>query len=71
MLALVPHKNLITWFKSFLTGRSQKVKVGKSILSQRNLVSGVPQGGVLQPLRDYYLGHKDLGLSLAEEIDYN
>ena len=38
------------WFESFLTGRNQCVKIGRKISRPRNLVSGVPQGGILSPI---------------------
>ena len=40
----------IKWVKSFLTGRSQRVKIGSSLSSPRMVATGVPQGGVLSPL---------------------
>jgi hypothetical protein len=40
----------VEWVKSFLTGRSQKVKIGNKISSAKMVTSGVPQGGVLSPL---------------------
>ena len=38
------------WFYSFLTNRSQRVKMGGTISSKVKLQSGVPQGGILSPL---------------------
>ena len=38
------------WFESFLTGRSQCVKIGKTMSSSKALESGVPQGGILSPI---------------------
>ena len=38
------------WFKSFLTGRSQRVKIGSHRSKRVSLNSGVPQGGILSPL---------------------
>ena len=38
------------WFMSFLTGRAQKVKIGKTLSSKIMLESGVPQGGILSPV---------------------
>ena len=40
----------IAWFNSYLTGRSQRVKIGDKKSSSQNLLSGVPQGGILSPL---------------------
>ena len=47
------------WFRSFLTGRTQRVKIGNSILSPLEPVSGVPQGGHAEPnnLHTIYCGH--------------
>ena len=38
------------WFASFLKGRTQQVKIGRKISTERLLVSGVPQGGILSPI---------------------
>ena len=38
------------WFRSFLTGRTQRVKIGKAISDSIELVSGVPQGGIISPI---------------------
>ena len=38
------------WFKSFLNGRKQRVRVGKKMSKPIELVSGVPQGGILSPI---------------------
>lgn len=40
----------LKWFKSFLTGRSQCVKVGSALSSPLILSFGVPQGSVLGPI---------------------
>ena len=40
----------VQWIRSFLTGRSQRVKIGKAVSSSRSVPTGVPQGGVLSPL---------------------
>ena len=40
----------INWFRSFLTGRKQRVKIGDMISVSLDLISGVPQGGILSPL---------------------
>ena len=38
------------WFRSFLTGRSQRVKIGITLSNKMMLTSGVPQGGILSPI---------------------
>jgi hypothetical protein len=48
-------KNTCKWFVSFLTGHSQRVKIGTSISNSMKLVSGVPQGGILSPIIFYNL----------------
>ena len=41
--------NLLFWIQSFLTNRSQSVRVGSSLSSPRRVISGIPQGSVLGP----------------------
>ena len=40
----------LTWLKSFLSGRTQRVKIGDSLSSSLTLLFGVPQGSILGPL---------------------
>ena len=40
----------LDWFKSYLTGRSQRIKLGNCLSSKSDLSFGVPQGSVLGPL---------------------
>ncbi|XP_072934958.1 uncharacterized protein [Epargyreus clarus] len=40
----------ISWFDSYLRGRSQRVRVDNSFSDSYELHAGVPQGGVLSPL---------------------
>ena len=40
----------LKWFRSFLSERSQRVKIGRSTSPALRLVSGVPQGGILSPI---------------------
>ena len=40
----------LKWFKSFLTGRSQRVRAGNSLSDDTELEFGVPQGSVLGPV---------------------
>ena len=42
--------NLLSWFSSYLDGRTQSVRVGKSVSSSLPVISGVPQGSILGPL---------------------
>ena len=38
------------WFESFLSGRTQRVRIGDALSSPVELASGVPQGGILSPI---------------------
>ena len=40
----------LDWFKSYLAGRSQRIKPGNCLSSRSDLSFGVPQGSVLGPL---------------------
>ena len=40
----------VSWVKSFLTDRTQCVRIGNEVSSPRAVPTGVPQGGVLSPL---------------------
>ena len=40
----------LDWFKSYLTGRSQSIKLGNCLSSRSDLSFEVPQGSVLGPL---------------------
>ena len=42
--------NALKWFKSFLIGRSQRVKIGNSFSEEIIIEFGVPQGSVLGPV---------------------
>lgn len=43
-------RRVLSWIKEFLTGRSQKVKVGNEYSDEIAVTSGVPQGSVIGPL---------------------
>ena len=40
----------LNWFKSFITNRTQKVKIGETFSDIIELLFGVPQGSVLGPV---------------------
>ena len=40
----------LSWLKSFLSGRSQSVKIGDSLSSSLTVLFGVPQGSIPGPL---------------------
>ena len=50
----------LSWFQSYLTGRSQCVAIGSRTSSAKYLTFGVPQGSVLGP-RKYCLYSKPIG----------
>ena len=41
---------LLSWLRSFLENRKQRVRVGQTLSEEAPLHSGVPQGSVLGPL---------------------
>ena len=41
---------ILNWFKSYMSGRNQSVKINGSLLSPMSLSFGVPQGSVIGPL---------------------
>ena len=43
-------KNVIAWFKSHLSDPKFKININNSYSSPSNLVCGVPQGSILEPL---------------------
>ena len=43
-------KNVIAWFKSYLSERKFKININTSYSGLSNLICGVPQGSILGPL---------------------
>jgi hypothetical protein len=41
---------VVKWFESYLTGRSQFVRIGTSVSSSLDITHGVPLGAILSPL---------------------
>ena len=44
------NENELNWFKSYLTGRKQKVSINGNLSKPNNVMIGIPQGGVLGPV---------------------
>ena len=42
--------NILKWVRSFLTGRKQRVRVGKEYSNMTDVTSGIPQGSILGPV---------------------
>ena len=42
--------NVLRWTRSFLSGRTQKVRVGSAMSNEAPVISGIPQGSILGPI---------------------
>ena len=60
------HPEVLEWFKSYLTGRKQRVLANNSYSSWENVTQGVPQGSVLGPL--FYIIYAN---DIAERVKYS
>jgi hypothetical protein len=54
--------SVLSWFKSYLSGRTQNVKVRETTSTNITNNLGVPQGSVLGPLYFYYIPGDQEGL---------
>ena len=55
--------NILRWFKSYLTERSQYVEYNNCISEKKFLTHGVPQGSILVPLLLIYIYMNDFSRS--------
>lgn len=42
--------NILKWIRSFVSGRTQRFKIGNNLSSKKNVISGIPQGSILGPV---------------------
>ena len=66
---------VLNWFRSFLTGRSQRTRLGSTVSDEVFIMFGVPQGSVLGPvlfniyIRSIYSSVKHLGFDVMGYAD--
>ena len=57
----------LEWFKSYLNGRTQRVRIGDSYSEPKNISCGVPQGSIIGPIL-FLLYINDLPLIVGRYI---
>jgi hypothetical protein len=58
---------VVVWIREFLTGRTQRVRVGGELSDEVRVTSGLPQGSVLGPLQ--FLAYvNDIGKNIESNI---
>ena len=47
---MLAHPTTVKWFQSYLSGRTQRVRIGSSVSKALPITHGIPQGAILSPL---------------------
>jgi hypothetical protein len=58
---------VVAWIREFLTGRTQRVRVGRQMSDEDRVTSGLPQDSVLGPLM-FIAYVNDIGMNIESNI---